>query len=101
MPILMFAKASSNFMENYSQQIRTLVTGGAGFLGSHLCERLVAEGHDVYCKTQGGASGPKGLYELRQSLDRECKELRRGGAEGYAHAKQFKSIEPIAQKMHE
>jgi len=29
--------------------MRTLVTGGAGFLGSHLCERLLGVGHDVIC----------------------------------------------------
>src|SRR5688572_30234325 len=27
--------------------MRTVVTGGAGFLGSHLCERFLSEGHDV------------------------------------------------------
>jgi UDP-glucuronate decarboxylase len=31
------------------EQKRVLVTGGAGFLGSHLCERLIALGHDVLC----------------------------------------------------
>ena len=34
---------------SYSTRKRVLVTGGAGFLGSHLCDRLIADGNDVLC----------------------------------------------------
>jgi UDP-glucuronate decarboxylase len=34
---------------NYSTRRRVLVTGGAGFIGSHLCERLLEQGADVLC----------------------------------------------------
>jgi UDP-glucuronate decarboxylase len=36
-------------MKNYSPRSRTLITGGAGFLGSHLSDRLIQEGQDVLC----------------------------------------------------
>jgi UDP-glucuronate decarboxylase len=38
-----------NIMRQYEINKRVLVTGGAGFVGSHLCERLFAEGNDVLC----------------------------------------------------
>ncbi|MEJ0099049.1 MAG: UDP-glucuronic acid decarboxylase family protein [Pseudomonadota bacterium] len=36
-------------MERYRANKRILITGGAGFLGSHLCDRLIAQGHDILC----------------------------------------------------
>ena len=39
----------SEMLERPGVAPRTIVTGGAGFLGSHLCDRLIAEGHEVLC----------------------------------------------------
>jgi UDP-glucuronate decarboxylase len=43
---------------------KILVTGGAGFLGSHLCERLVGEGHDVICVDNFYTGGKDNIRHL-------------------------------------
>lgn len=39
----------TDFPKSAKRPPRSLITGGAGFVGSHLCERLIAEGHEVIC----------------------------------------------------
>jgi UDP-glucuronate decarboxylase len=46
---------------------RVLVTGGAGFLGSHLCERLVEGGHDVLCVDNYFTGRKENVSHLRDS----------------------------------
>lgn len=43
---------------------RILVTGGAGFLGSHLCDRLLAQGHDVICVDNCFTGTKRNIYHL-------------------------------------
>ncbi len=53
---------------------RVLVSGGAGFLGSHLCDRLIADGHDVLC-ADNFFTGSK--YNVEHLLDHPRFELLR------------------------
>ena len=45
---------------------RILITGGAGFLGSHLCDRLLASGHDVLCVDNFYTSTRRNITHLRE-----------------------------------
>ena len=44
------------------QPVRTLVTGGAGFIGSHLCVELLARGHEVICLDNLFSSRKRNIY---------------------------------------
>src|SRR5579884_642868 len=47
--------------------MRTLITGGAGFVGSHLCDRFLAEGHEVICVDNFITGNPANLKHLRDN----------------------------------
>lgn len=50
-----------------SNRLRILVTGGAGFIGSHLCERLLSEGHDVICLDNFFTGSKDNILHLREN----------------------------------
>jgi len=51
--------------------MRILVTGGGGFLGSYLCERLLAEGHEVICLDNFFTGRKKNIWHLLKNPDFE------------------------------
>jgi UDP-glucuronate decarboxylase len=53
-------------------QKRVLVTGGAGFLGSHLCERLLKDNHDVLCVDNFYTGTRRNIQHLLANPDFEC-----------------------------
>lgn len=58
----------------------TLVTGGGGFVGSHLCEALLADGHEVVCLDNFGSGRPANVAGLREDdaftlLEGDVREL--------------------------
>ena len=54
--------------------MRILITGGAGFLGSHLCDKLIAQGHDILCVDNYFTGSKKNIEHL---LDHPRFELMR------------------------
>ncbi len=51
-------------MREYHGSKRILITGGAGFLGSHLCDRLLEQGHEVLCADNLFTGGKRNIEHL-------------------------------------
>jgi dTDP-glucose 4,6-dehydratase len=72
--------------------MRTVVTGGAGFLGSHLCERLLAEGHEVLALDNFLTGTPANVAHL---LEKDAFRLVKADVTDYVHV-----TGPVDQVMH-
>jgi UDP-glucuronate decarboxylase len=53
--------------EGYNSRKRAMVTGGAGFLGSHLCDRLLEQGHEVLCVDNLFTGSKQNVAHLRDN----------------------------------
>ncbi len=71
---------------------RTVITGGAGFLGSHLCERLLAEGHEVVALDNFLTGTPRNVEHL---LEHDRFRLVKADVTEYVHV-----TGPVDQVLH-
>jgi dTDP-glucose 4,6-dehydratase len=69
-------------MKRRFDTLRVVVTGGAGFLGSHLCERLLDDGHDVLCLDNFSTGTPANVAHL---LERDSFRLVRTDVTEFIH----------------
>ena len=65
-----------------SDQLRAVVTGGAGFLGSHICERLLHDGHSVVCIDNFLTGSPANVEHM---IGRAGFQLVRASITDYVH----------------
>lgn len=49
---------------NKENQMKIFVTGGAGYIGSHICKRLVSDGHNVVVVDNMSNSSKESLWDL-------------------------------------
>jgi nucleoside-diphosphate-sugar epimerase len=64
------------------KRLRAVVTGGAGFLGSHLCERFLEDDYEVVCLVDFCTGSPANVEHL---LEEDCFRLVRADVTDYIH----------------